>query len=185
MTCRLLPTLWIDGCMETFKLFVSVFSSGTKVRSSPWEQEGSVSHSYCVTWYRSSWCDTRECWTWGEKDIFMFLPNWTRTTVQLEFLAKSDFMACEQTAVATLFIYKRSETLSRRMLSVSQLWLWSLLLPWAWQTVQGSQLRLTQIKRTSDWQREFEGEFEFLVKCCRCRCNQANLFFLRKWMQIA
>lgn len=158
----------MDKCIETFKLFVSYFSSGTKLlHSSPREQEGSVSHSYCVTWYRSSWCDTRECWTWEEKGIFMFLPNWTQTTVQLEFLAESDFLACEQTAVATLFIYKRSETLSRRMLSFSQLWLWSILLLWAWQTAQGLQLISTQIKRTSDWQRAFEGEGWFR-SCCRC-----------------
>lgn len=111
--------------METFKLFVSHFSSGTKLlHGSPREQEGSVSHSYCVTWYWSRWCDTRERWTW--ESIFMFLPNLTQTAVQLVFLAESDFLACEQTAVATLFIYKRSETLSRRMLSVSQLWLWSI-----------------------------------------------------------
>lgn len=85
----------------------------------------------------------------------------------VSFLAESDFLACEQTAVATLFIYKRSKTLSRRMLSVSQLWLWSILLLWAWQTAQGLQLISTQIKRTSDWQRAFEGEGWFR-SCCRC-----------------
>jgi len=159
MTCWLLPTLWMDGWLYgDIQTICISFHLGHKtvVHGSNRGQfhTPTVSHDTEAVDVTPESAELKK-----KRASSCFCQTGHRPPCNKSFKLNLVSWLVNRLLLPHFSFTKGVESLNRWSLSVSQLWLWSLLLLWAWQTAQGLQLRSTQIKHTSDWPREFvEGE---------------------------